>query len=106
MSARSADRSIMKRLYVVSSRRRRWCFIHSRERLGRMSAKHSSLAVLVMFVWGANFVVIDEGLDDVPPLLFLAMRFTFVALPLVFFVPRPRAGWRAVVAVGAFMSLG
>lgn len=70
-----------------------------------MSAKHSFLAVLVMFVWGANFVVIDEGLDDVPPLLFLAMRFTFVALPLVFFVPRPRAGWRAVVAVGAFMSL-
>jgi O-acetylserine/cysteine efflux transporter len=71
-----------------------------------MSTKHSLLAVLVMFVWGANFVVIDEGLTDVPPLLFLAIRFTFVALPLVFFVPRPRAGWRAVVAVGAFMSLG
>jgi O-acetylserine/cysteine efflux transporter len=71
-----------------------------------MSTKHSLLAVLVMLVWGANFVVIDEGLADVPPLLFLAIRFTFVALPLVFFVPRPQAGWRAVVAVGTFMSLG
>jgi len=71
-----------------------------------MSPKHSMLAVLVMLIWGANFVVIDEGLADVPPLLFLAMRFTFVALPLVFFVPLPRGGWRNVVAIGAFMSLG
>jgi O-acetylserine/cysteine efflux transporter len=71
-----------------------------------MSLKHSMLAVLVMLVWGANFVVIDEGLADVPPLLFLAMRFTFVALPLVFFVPLPKASWRSVVAVGSFMSLG
>jgi O-acetylserine/cysteine efflux transporter len=71
-----------------------------------MSLKHSMLAVLVMLIWGANFVVIDEGLADVPPLLFLAMRFTLVAFPLVFFVPLPRASWRDVVAVGSFMSLG
>lgn len=64
------------------------------------------LAVLVMIVWGANFVVIDEGLADVPPLLFVALRFTFVALPFVFFVSPPRATWQAVVAVGIFMSLG
>jgi O-acetylserine/cysteine efflux transporter len=71
-----------------------------------MSLKHSLLAVLVMLVWGANFVVIDEGIADVPPLLFLALRFVFVALPLVFFVPRPAASWKVVLAVGAFMSLG
>lgn len=71
-----------------------------------MSLKHSLLAVLVAVLWGANFVVIDYGLGDVPPLLLLAMRFTLVAFPLVFFVPRPRASWQAVVAIGAFMSLG
>ncbi|MET1037038.1 MAG: EamA family transporter [Aeromicrobium sp.] len=71
-----------------------------------MSLKHSLLAVLVMLLWGLNFVVIDEGLDDVPPLLFLAIRFVFVALPLVFFVPRPAASWKVVLAVGTFMSLG
>jgi O-acetylserine/cysteine efflux transporter len=71
-----------------------------------MPLKHSALAILVMIIWGANFVVIDEGLADVPPLLFLSLRFVLVALPLVFFVPRPKAGWRAVVAVGTFMSLG
>lgn len=71
-----------------------------------MPFKHSALAVLVMIIWGANFVVIDEGLDDVPPLLFLSFRFVLVALPLVFFIPRPKASWQAVVAVGTFMSLG
>lgn len=71
-----------------------------------MPFKHSALAVLVMIIWGANFVVIDEGLDDVPPLLFLSFRFVLVALPLVFFIPRPKASWQSVVAVGTFMSLG
>ncbi|AWB90790.1 EamA family transporter [Aeromicrobium chenweiae] len=70
-----------------------------------MSLKHSLLAVLVMLVWGANFVVIDEGLDGVPPLLFLAMRFVFVAFPLVLFIPRPQAPVQVVVAVGTLMSL-
>jgi O-acetylserine/cysteine efflux transporter len=70
-----------------------------------MSLKHSLLAILVMLIWGMNFVVIDEGLDDVPPLLFLALRFVLVAFPLVFFVPRPQASWQIVVAIGAFMSL-
>ena len=71
-----------------------------------MSLKHSLFAIGVMVIWGANFVVIDEGLEDVPPLLFLALRFIFVALPLVFFVPLPTASWRSVAAVGTFMSLG
>lgn len=71
-----------------------------------MSLKHSLLALLVVVLWGANFVVIDEGLDGVPPLLFLAMRFVLVAFPLVFFVPRPAARWQIVGAVGVLMSLG
>lgn len=71
-----------------------------------MSLKHSLLALLVTVLWGANFVVIDEGLDGVPPLLFLAMRFVLVAFPLVFFVPRPPGPWSDIIAIGAFMSLG
>lgn len=71
-----------------------------------MPLKHSLLAVVVMILWGGNFVVIDEGLADVPPLLFLALRFVLVAFPMILLVGRPAAGWRAVVGVGAFMSLG
>ena len=62
--------------------------------------------MLVAVLWGCNFVAIHVGLRDVPPFLFLAVRFVLVAFPLVLLVPRPRASWRAVVAVGAFMSLG
>lgn len=71
-----------------------------------MTAKHSALALLVAVVWGINFVVIDEGLDGVPPLVFLAMRFTAVALPAIFFVRRPTAPWHTVVLIGLFMSFG
>lgn len=72
---------------------------------GPMSPRHSLLAVLVALVWGLNFVVIDAGLQDVPPLLFLAFRFVLVAFPLVLLVPRP-GPWRDVLLIGAFMSLG
>jgi O-acetylserine/cysteine efflux transporter len=71
-----------------------------------MSRRDCLLAALVAGVWGFNFVVIEWGMGDVPPLLFAAVRFTAVVLPAVFLVPRPQAPWRVVVAVGAFMSLG
>ncbi len=57
-------------------------------------------------IWGFNFVVIDWGMDGVPPLLFVAIRFVLVIVPAVFLVPRPEAPWRVVAAVGVFMSLG
>jgi O-acetylserine/cysteine efflux transporter len=67
-------------------------------------ARHVALAVLITFVWGVNFVLIHVGVEHFPPLLFCALRFTFVALPAVFFVGRPRVPWRWVIAVG--FSLG
>ena len=71
-----------------------------------MNGRDSLLAALVATGWGFNFVVIDWGMHDVPPLLFAAIRFTLVVLPAIFFVPRPPAPWRTVAAVGVFMSLG
>ncbi len=71
-----------------------------------MTSRDRLLALLVPVIWGLNFVVIDEGLADVPPLLFVAIRFTFVALPLVLFIPRPNAAWTTVAAIGLTMSLG
>jgi O-acetylserine/cysteine efflux transporter len=69
-----------------------------------MKPLHVLLAVLVAAVWGANFVVIDVGLRDFPPLLFSALRFTMAALPAVFFIGRPRVPWRWVLAVS--LTLG
>lgn len=70
-----------------------------------MSPRDSLRATLVAIVWGANFVVIDEGLKGFPPFLLLAARFLLVAFPLILFVPRP-GPWRPILLVGLFMSLG
>lgn len=70
-----------------------------------MSRRDTMLAVLVATLWGVNFVVIAWGMDGVPPLLFVAIRFAIVSLA-AFVVPRPATSWRVVVGVGLFMSLG
>lgn len=71
-----------------------------------MTLRHSLLAALVATIWGFNFVVIDWGMEGVPPLLFLAIRFAVVIFPAVLFVRRPDAPWRTILGIGAFMSLG
>jgi len=49
-----------------------------------MRLQDGLLAALVVVIWGVNFVVIHVGLQDVPPLLLGALRFTLVALPALF----------------------
>ncbi|MCL2543144.1 MAG: EamA family transporter [Nocardioidaceae bacterium] len=71
-----------------------------------MSRRDCLLATLVAGIWGFNFVVIDWGMGDVPPLVFVAVRFLVVLVPAVFVVPRPDLPWRTILGVGAFMSLG
>jgi O-acetylserine/cysteine efflux transporter len=64
------------------------------------------LGVAIVLIWGANFVAIDRGLTRLAPLLFVAIRFLFTAVPAVFLVPRPQVGWRNVVALGLLMCVG
>lgn len=71
-----------------------------------MNRRDKLLAALVACIWGFNFVVIDWGLRDFPPLLFLALRFVFVLFPAIFLVPRPDVPWQTLLAVGTFTSLG
>lgn len=84
----------------------RWCFTISATRMDDVSRRDCLLAALVASLWGFNFVVIEWGMGDVPPLLFLAMRFLAVLVPAIWLVPRPDAPWRTILVVGAFMSLG
>ncbi len=55
-----------------------------------MKINHVFLIILVMALWGINFVFIRLGLNDLPPFLLCTLRFLFVAFPAVFFVPRPK----------------
>ncbi|WP_035794631.1 EamA family transporter [Kitasatospora mediocidica] len=70
-----------------------------------MLPRHIALAVLVAAVWGLNFVLIDVGLKDFPPLLFCALRFAVVAVPAVFFVGSPGVAWRWILAVGVVLGV-
>jgi len=71
-----------------------------------MPVRHALAAVLVTVVWGANFVVIDVGLHDMPPLTFAALRFVAVLVPALLVVRRPAVPWRDIVLVGLFMGVG
>ncbi|HYH76435.1 MAG TPA: EamA family transporter [Arthrobacter sp.] len=75
-----------------------------------MNLRHSLLAALVAVLWGLNFVAIDFGLHangrEVPPLLFVAMRFVLVVFPWIFFIRKPDVSWKAIIGVGLFMSAG
>ncbi len=71
-----------------------------------MTPRHTLMALLVVVIWGLNFLAIDFGLEGVPPLLFLAMRFTVVVIPAIFFLKPPEIGWRNILLIGGFLSLG
>ncbi|WP_411730531.1 EamA family transporter [Paeniglutamicibacter sp.] len=71
-----------------------------------MKPRDTLLALLVALLWGLNFLFIDLGLRDTLPLVFVALRFAAVAFPLVFFVPRPKVGWKVVAGIGLAMSAG
>ncbi len=65
-----------------------------------MSPRHLLLALLLVTVWGVNFVAIRWGVNEVPPLLLTALRFALAAVPAVFFIRPPK------VPLGTLLSYG
>ncbi|AXF86719.1 putative amino-acid metabolite efflux pump [Ephemeroptericola cinctiostellae] len=71
-----------------------------------MSALDMGRALLIVLIWGVNFVAIKIGLQHIPPFALGALRFAAVALPAVFFVARPRLPWRWLFAYALCISFG
>lgn len=71
-----------------------------------LSALHAGLALLVVLVWGSNFVVIKWALKDFPPFFFAALRFFFSAFPFIVFIRRPRVKWKWLAAYGVLLGAG
>ena len=71
-----------------------------------MKRRDLILALLVVIVWGANFTVIKLGLAGLPPMLLVALRYTFAAVPAIFFVKRPDIGWKYIIAYGTAVGVG
>lgn len=58
------------------------------------------LLLLIVLAWAGNFLASAYALRELPPLLFTALRFGLLALPMVFFLKRPAPGqWPRLVAV-------
>lgn len=67
-----------------------------------MTLTHLAAALLMVTIWGFNFVVIRWGLNDMPPMTLTFFRFALAAFPALLFVRRPSASWRLVVGYGVF----
>lgn len=72
----------------------------------QLPLSHLLLALAIVAVWGTNFVVIKVSLREFPPFLFAALRYIFALLPLVFFVPRPKASWKNLCLYGCAIGVG
>src|SRR5690606_24527890 len=65
-----------------------------------MPLRHILLALLVVAIWGLNFVFIKWGVEQVPPLLLTALRYICAVLPAVFFVKRPQVRLSILLVYG------
>jgi len=65
---------------------------------------HLITALIVIVLWGMNFVVIKIGLKGIPPLLLAALRFTFVAFPAIFFLAKPKVELKWLVIYATTIS--
>ena len=70
-----------------------------------MRPRHVALAVLVAAIWGFSFVVVEVGLDDVPPLLLSTLRYSLASLALVVLLRKPPVPWRWILAVGTIIGV-
>jgi O-acetylserine/cysteine efflux transporter len=67
--------------------------------------RHLLLALVIVVVWGTNFVVAKQAMATLPPLTFAALRFALAFLPAALFVARPAVPWRLLAGYGAWAWL-
>jgi O-acetylserine/cysteine efflux transporter len=70
-----------------------------------MSPRDLILALLVVIVWGVNFVAIRWGVDEVAPLLMTGLRYLLAAVPAVFFIRRPAVSWPVLIGYGVAIGV-
>jgi O-acetylserine/cysteine efflux transporter len=71
-----------------------------------MTARDILAALSVAIVWGLNFIAIKVGVGETSPLVLAGLRFLFAAIPMVFFIRRPKAPAWAVVLYGLLIGTG
>ena len=69
-----------------------------------MPPRDLALIALVILAWGSNFTAMKLALEEVPPFLFVALRFA-ILLPLLLVLKRPAIGWGRIIAVGLLINM-
>lgn len=64
------------------------------------------IAIAVAGMWGFNFSVIKLGVSEMDPLILTGLRFTFAALPAVFFIAKPNVPWSILAGYGLTFGVG
>jgi O-acetylserine/cysteine efflux transporter len=68
-----------------------------------MPFKHLLLLLLVIIIWGGNFIFVKLGLEEISPLLLCALRFFLASIPAVFFIKPPAVPFKIIAAYGLVM---
>ena len=68
-----------------------------------MPITHLLLALLVVVIWGVNFLFVSFGLEEISPLLLCSLRFLLASVPAIFFIKIPQGSFRVIVLYGFVM---
>ncbi|HWU54987.1 MAG TPA: EamA family transporter, partial [Rhizomicrobium sp.] len=71
-----------------------------------LSPRDAALGLLIVFIWGTNFVVVRWGLGLLPPLLMASIRFALTLLPAIFFLKKPNVSWKSLALYGTSVGTG
>lgn len=71
-----------------------------------MRLSHVFLALVVVLVWGLNFIAVRIGLNEMAPISLCALRFIAVSIPAIFFIKPPKETSFSTVATYGLVMFG
>lgn len=71
-----------------------------------LTGRDLAAVLVVVVVWGLNFVVMKFALRDFSPFQLGAARYIFAVLPLALLVKPPRIHWKWLLLYGGFQGVG
>lgn len=71
-----------------------------------MKKKDIVLGIIVVILWGLNYLAIKFGVDNIQPLVLLTIRFVVVSIPAIFIFPKPPIEWKWLILLGLTLYFG
>jgi O-acetylserine/cysteine efflux transporter len=68
-----------------------------------MQYKHIFLALLVVIIWGCNFIFIKFSVAEISPLFLCTIRFFLASVPAIFFIKPPATSMKVILIYGLVM---